>query len=71
MPNTSTALKLESLSRDGGIALTMPRRIVLPTPSRDNLNFKNQQDALNQMKQDPDFGASESDIQGRIWWDKK
>ena len=71
LPNTSTALKLESLSRDGGIPLTMPRRIVLPTPSRDNLNFKNQQDALNQMKQDPDFGASESDIQGRIWWDKK
>lgn len=71
LPNTSTALKLETLSRDGGIPLTMPRRIVLPTPSRDNLNFQNQQSALDQMKQDPDFGASESDIQGRIWWDKK
>lgn len=71
MPNTSTALKLEAPSRNGGIPLTMPRRIVLPTPSADNLNFNNQQAALNQMKQDPDFGVSESDIQGRIWWDKK
>jgi len=71
MPNTSTALKLEAPTRNGGIALTMPRRIVLPTPSADNLNYNNQQAALNQMKQDPDFGSSENDIQGRIWWDKK
>jgi hypothetical protein len=71
MPNTSTALKLEAPTRNGGIPLTMPRRIVLPTPSADNMNYNNQQAALNQMKQDPDFGTSESDIQGRIWWDKK
>lgn len=71
MPNTSTALKLEALARTGGIPLTMPRRVVLQTPSANNLNYSNQQAALNQMKQDPDFGTSESDIQGRIWWDKK
>lgn len=71
MPNTSTALKLEAPSRDGGIPLTMPRRIVLPTPSADNLNYQNQKASLDQMKQDPDFGTSESDILGRIWWDKK
>lgn len=71
IPNTSTALKLEAVMTSGGIPLTMPRRIVLPTPSANNLNFNNQQAALNQMKQDPDFGTSESDIQGRIWWDKK
>ncbi|WP_027380638.1 SusD/RagB family nutrient-binding outer membrane lipoprotein [Chryseobacterium daeguense] len=71
MPNTSTALKLETPTRNGGIPLTMPRRIVLPTPSMDNLNYSNQQAALNLMKQDPDFGTSENDIQGRIWWDKK
>lgn len=71
MPNTSTALTLEAPTRNGGIPLTMPRRIVLPTPSANNLNYNNQLSALNQMKQDPDFGSSESDIQGRIWWDKK
>ena len=71
IPNTSTALKLEAVMTSGGIPLTMPRRIVLPTPSANNLNFNNQQAALNQMKQDPDFGTSENDIQGRIWWDKK
>lgn len=71
MPNISTALKLESPFSEAGIMLVMPRRIVLPTPSKDNLNYQNQKDALDQMKQDPEFGSSESDIQGRIWWDKK
>lgn len=71
MPNTSTALTLESPSRDGGILLVMPRRIILSTPSKDNLNYQNQKSALDMMKLDPDFGSSESDIQGRIWWDKK
>jgi len=71
MPNISTALKLENTVNGAGVLLTMPRRIVLPTPSKDNLNYKNQNAALNQMMQDPDFGTSESDIQGRIWWDKK
>ena len=71
MPNTSTALTLESPSRDGGILLVMPRRIILSTPSKDNLNYQNQKSALDMMKLDPDFGLSESDIQGRIWWDKK
>lgn len=71
MPNVSTALKLESPFSEAGIMLVMPRRIVLPTPSKDNLNYQNQKAALDQMKQDPEFGSSESDIQGRIWWDKK
>lgn len=71
MPNVSTALKLENAFSKAGVLLTMPRRIVLPTPSKDNLNYQNQKEALDQMKQDPDFGAGESDIQGRIWWDKK
>lgn len=70
MPNENTLLKLEVLY-GGGNLLIMPRRIALPSPSKDNLNYQNQQSALDQMKQDPDFGASESDIQGRIWWDKK
>ncbi|WP_276967559.1 SusD/RagB family nutrient-binding outer membrane lipoprotein [Chryseobacterium sp.] len=71
IPNISTALKLENPISEAGILLIMPRRIVLPTPSKDNLNYQNQKKALEQMKQDPEFGASESDIQGRIWWDKK
>lgn len=71
MPNPSTALKLENAFSQAGVLLIMPRRIVLPTPSKDNLNYQNQKEALDQMKQDPGFGASESDIQGRIWWDKK
>lgn len=71
MPNVSTALKLENSFNVAGVLLIMPRRIVLPTPSKDNLNYQNQKEALDQMKQDPEFGASESDIQGRIWWDKK
>lgn len=70
MPNTSTALKFDIPIADG-FTLIMPRRVVLPTPSKDNLNYQNQQSALDQMKQDPDFGGSESNIQGRIWWDKK
>ncbi|AJW64658.1 Starch-binding associating with outer membrane [Elizabethkingia miricola] len=70
MPNTSTTLKFDIPIADG-FTLIMPRRVVLPTPSRDNLNYQNQQSALEQMKQDPDFGGSESNIQGRIWWDKK
>ncbi|HFK5528700.1 TPA: SusD/RagB family nutrient-binding outer membrane lipoprotein [Elizabethkingia anophelis] len=70
MPNTSTSLKLEIPIADG-FTLIMPRRVVLPTPSKDNLNYQNQQSALDQMKLDPDFGGSESNIQGRIWWDKK
>ncbi|PWN65146.1 SusD/RagB family nutrient-binding outer membrane lipoprotein [Chryseobacterium phosphatilyticum] len=70
MPNINTILKFEIPTRDGGITLSMPRRIAIPTPSKDNLNFQNQQAALNQMKQDPDFGGNESNIFGRIWWDK-
>lgn len=70
-PNNSTTLKLENLTRDGGIAIVMPRRIILNTPSRDNLNYENQKASLDQMKQDPDFGTAENDIHGRIWWDKK
>jgi hypothetical protein len=62
MPNVSTALKLENAFSKAGVLLTMPRRIVLPTPSKDNLNYQNQKEALDQMKQDPDFGAGESDI---------
>lgn len=71
LPNVSTALKLENPFSESGVLLIMPRRIVLPTPSKDNLNYQNQKEALDQMKQDPQFGASESDIKGRIWWDKK
>ncbi|WP_343643076.1 SusD/RagB family nutrient-binding outer membrane lipoprotein [Chryseobacterium sp.] len=71
LPNVSTALKLENPFSESGVVLIMPRRIVLPTPSKDNLNYQNQKEALDQMKQDPEFGASESDIKGRIWWDKK
>ncbi|AZA82041.1 SusD/RagB family nutrient-binding outer membrane lipoprotein [Chryseobacterium lactis] len=70
MPNTSTALKLEEPTRDG-FPLTMPRRIALPTPSKDNLNYQNQQTALDQMNQDPGFGGNPNNIWGRIWWDKE
>lgn len=65
----STVLKLENPFSEAGVFLIMLRRIA--TPSKDNLNYQNQKNALDQMKQDPEFGTSENDIQGRIWWDKK
>ena len=70
MPNENTLLKLEVLY-GGGNPLTMPRRMALPSPSKDNLNYNNQQAALEEMQKDPGFGQQPDNIQGRIWWDKQ
>ncbi|AMR41722.1 SusD/RagB family nutrient-binding outer membrane lipoprotein [Elizabethkingia anophelis] len=70
MPNENTLLKLEVLY-GGGNPLTMPRRMALPSPSKDNLNYNNQQAALEEMQKDPGFGQQPDNIKGRIWWDKQ
>lgn len=70
MPNENTILKLEKLY-GGGNLLTMPRRMALPSPSKDNLNYNNQQAALEEMQKDLGFGQQPDNIKGRIWWDKQ
>lgn len=54
MPNENTLLKLEVLY-GGGNPLTMPRRMALPSPSKDNLNYNNQQAALEEMQKTLDL----------------
>ena len=49
----------------------MPRKIALPSPSKDNLNYQNQQAALEEMQKNSDFGQQPDNIQGRVWLDKK
>lgn len=69
-PNTTSVLPLEKLVAQG-TEQTIPRRASLQFPGVTNLNYKNIVDAYNQMKTDPDWGSSPSDIFGRVWWDKK
>ncbi len=69
-PNSTSILQLEKLLALG-TEQAIPRRASLPFPNVTNLNYKNIDSAYNQMKLDPEFGTSPSDIFGRVWWDKK
>lgn len=69
-PNTSSVLPWSELTSNGS-PMTVARRAsinVLPTTS---LNYENQQSAINEMEQDPGFGAGPNDTFGRVWWDKQ
>ncbi|KIC95653.1 SusD/RagB family nutrient-binding outer membrane lipoprotein [Flavihumibacter solisilvae] len=69
-PNTTSVLAWSEL-RSNGSLLQLPRRASLtPLPST-NANFSNQEQALQDMAADPDFGAGPGDPYGRVWWDKK
>lgn len=69
-PNTTSVLPLEKLVALG-TEQTIPRRASLQIPGVTNLNYKNITAAYDDMKKDPDWGTSPSDIFGRVWWDKK
>lgn len=67
-PNTTSVLKWSNLTSNGS-QMRVARRAsinVLPTT---NLNFQNQQAAINTMAQDPGFGSGPNDSFGRVWWD--
>ena len=67
-PNTNSVLPWANLTSNG-TPLRLARRAsinVLPTT---NLNFQNQQEAINTMAQEPGFGSSPNDVFGRVWWD--
>lgn len=70
MPNATTALANENIIIDGTL-FQIPRRAALSAPSSSDLNGPNKQAAQDNMKADPDFGASVDDLYGRVWWDKK
>ncbi|HEY8399098.1 MAG TPA: SusD/RagB family nutrient-binding outer membrane lipoprotein [Flavihumibacter sp.] len=70
MPNTTTVLALEEIRANGAVQV-MPRRPLLTVPMETDLNYRNVKAALDQMAQDPEFGAGPQDIYGRIWWDKQ
>ncbi len=58
---------LEEL-KTGGDPLLIPRRGVLPTPNTANIeNFNN---AVDELKKDPNYGTAVDKTEGRIWWDK-
>ncbi|TKC03729.1 SusD/RagB family nutrient-binding outer membrane lipoprotein [Pedobacter frigoris] len=69
-PNTTSVLPLEKLIAQG-TEQTIPRRASLQFPGVTNLNYQNIINAFDEMKKDPDWGTSPSDIFGRVWWDKK
>jgi hypothetical protein len=69
-PNTTSILAWSKLTSNGA-ELQLPRRASLTPLPETNINFSNQQKALNDMSADPDFGAGPGDPFGRVWWDKK
>ncbi|WP_293312030.1 SusD/RagB family nutrient-binding outer membrane lipoprotein [Pedobacter sp. UBA5917] len=70
MPNSTSVLKLEKIIASG-TEQNIPRRASLPFPAPTNLNYQNIVDAYKVMQADADFGQGPSDINGRVWWDKK
>lgn len=69
-PNNASILQLEKLFAQG-TEQTIPRRASLQVPLITNRNRDNINAAYTEMKKDPDWGTSPSDIFGRVWWDKK
>lgn len=70
MPNATTVLRWELIFADG-VEQKMPRRALITLPLDTDRNYANVKAAIEDMAKDPDFGAGGSDIQGRVWWDKK
>lgn len=69
MPNKNTKLVFEDWN-DESQPLSMPRRFVISFPLITDYNYENKKQALDDMVKDPEFGDA-SNIQGRVWWDKK
>lgn len=69
-PNTSSVLAWSTLTSNGSV-LRVPRRASITVLQTTNLNFQNQQTAIQQMQQDPGFGSGPNDAFGRVWWDKQ
>jgi hypothetical protein len=51
--------------------LKLPRRASISVLPTTNLNYQNQQEALQAMAADPGFGSGPNDAFGRVWWDKQ
>lgn len=69
-PNTTSVLAWSPLVANGS-ELPLIRRAGISILPTSNLNFANQQSALNEMATNPDFGSGPNDPFGRVWWDKK
>ena len=69
-PNNTSVLPMERIFSDA-IEQFVPRRAPIRVAPPTDLNYQNNQAAVAQMAQDPDFGAGPSDVTGRIWWDDK
>jgi len=69
-PNTTSVLAWSPL-RANGSNLQLNRRASIQPLTSSNLNFENQQAALAEMAQNPDFGQGPNDPFGRVWWDKR
>lgn len=69
-PNATSVLPWSTL-RSNGTVLMLPRRASITVLPSTNLNFQNQQEALEQMAQDPGFGNGPNDAFGRVWWDQQ
>lgn len=69
-PNTTSVVAWANLTSNGS-AMKMPRRASINLLPETNLNYQNQQDAIQQMSQDADFGNGPNDFFGRVWWDKQ
>ena len=69
-PNTTSVLAWSPLKANGG-TLELNRRAGISVLPSSNLNYENQQSALSEMAQNPDFGQGPNDPFGRVWWDKK
>lgn len=69
-PNTTSVLAWESLTSNGA-EMRLPRRASIAILPTTNINFENQQEAIQAMQQDPAFGAGPNDPFGRVWWDKE
>lgn len=70
MPNETTLLQWEPLLSNGANGV-IPRRAARIEPGIGSRNYDNEMEAINQMLQDPEYGAGPGDIFGRVWWDKQ
>lgn len=69
-PNTTSPIITFEECKTNGTLQQIPRRIRFSYPLQGTDNYANQVKRLDQMAQDPDFGAVNDEF-GRIWWDKK
>lgn len=69
-PNPTSALAFEKIISDG-VEQEIPRRAPLRVLPPTDLNYANNQAALQEMAKDPGFGNGPSDVFGRVWWDSE